>query len=54
MVAYVKRQQPLEQGTAPWQKPWKEGVGNLAHNPTTNARYKEFGLHHKAETIQDG
>lgn len=30
----------LEQGTAPWQKPWKEGVGNLPHNPTTNARYK--------------
>lgn len=30
----------LEQGTAPWQKPWQEGVGNLPHNPTTGARYK--------------
>lgn len=30
----------LEEGTAPWQKPWEEGVGLMPQNPTTGARYK--------------
>ena len=31
----------LEQGTAPWQKPWDSGgYGSLPMNPTTDNRYR--------------
>lgn len=31
----------LEQGTAPWQKPWDSGgYGSLPMNPTTGNRYR--------------
>lgn len=30
----------LEQGTAPWQKPWEPGTHMMPHNPVTGARYK--------------
>ncbi|EMF7039447.1 DUF1738 domain-containing protein [Salmonella enterica] len=30
----------LEQGTAPWQKPWKPGELRLPYNPTTGKEYK--------------
>lgn len=30
----------LEQGTAPWQKPWKPGELRLPHNPTTDQNYR--------------
>jgi putative DNA primase/helicase len=30
----------LEQGTAPWQKPWQPGELELPHNPTTGKEYK--------------
>jgi len=30
----------LEQGTAPWQKPWNPGVDSLPMNPTTGKRYR--------------
>lgn len=30
----------LEDGTAPWQKPWEPGVSMVPHNPITGVRYK--------------
>jgi antirestriction protein ArdC len=30
----------LEEGTAPWQKPWEAGTGFMPYNPTTGNRYK--------------
>lgn len=30
----------LEAGTAPWQKPWTDGVGHRPHNPTTGKPYR--------------
>jgi putative DNA primase/helicase len=30
----------LEEGTAPWQKPWKEGGGRFPMNPTTGKLYR--------------
>ena len=30
----------LEEGTAPWQKPWQEGGGQMPHNPVSGTRYK--------------
>lgn len=30
----------LEQGTAPWQKPWTPGVGELPYNPVTGTEYR--------------
>ncbi|WP_306580996.1 ArdC-like ssDNA-binding domain-containing protein, partial [Dokdonella sp.] len=32
----------LEQGTAPWLRPWKPGELRLPFNPTTNAPYRGF------------
>lgn len=32
----------LQQGTAPWQRPWKPGELRLPFNPTTNAPYRGF------------
>jgi putative DNA primase/helicase len=30
----------LEAGTAPWQRPWKEGPPEVPHNPVTGTRYR--------------
>ena len=30
----------LENGTAPWQKPWEPGALGLPHNPTTERDYR--------------
>jgi antirestriction protein ArdC len=30
----------LEQGTAPWQKPWEAGKLEMPNNPTTDKRYR--------------
>lgn len=30
----------LEQGTAPWQKPWEAGTLMMPHNPVSGARYR--------------
>jgi antirestriction protein ArdC len=30
----------LEEGTAPWQKPWEPGLERLPHNPVSGTRYK--------------
>src|SRR6185312_190756 len=30
----------LEQGTAPWQKPWEAGRLGMPHNPTTDKSYR--------------
>jgi antirestriction protein ArdC len=30
----------LEQGTAPWQKPWEAGKLEVPNNPTTDKRYR--------------
>lgn len=32
--------QQLEEGTAPWQKPWEPGTQRMPHNPVSGARYK--------------
>lgn len=32
----------LEQGTAPWQRPWQAGELRMPFNPTTNAPYRGF------------
>lgn len=32
--------QQLEEGTAPWQKPWKPGMERMPHNPVSGTRYK--------------
>lgn len=32
--------QQLEEGTAPWQKPWKPGIQRMPHNPVSGTRYK--------------
>jgi len=32
--------QQLEEGTAPWQKPWEPGVHRMPHNPISGTRYK--------------
>lgn len=32
----------LQQGTAPWQKPWAPGQRSLPHNPTTGNDYRGF------------
>jgi antirestriction protein ArdC/phage/plasmid primase-like uncharacterized protein/Mor family transcriptional regulator len=37
----------IEEGTAPWQRPWKPGqVGMLPMNPVTNKRYKGINALH--------
>lgn len=46
----------LEEGTAPWQKPWKAGENNafLPFNPTTGNRYKGINaLHLMSEGRED-
>jgi len=46
----------LEQGTAPWQKPWKAGGDDafLPYNPTTGNRYKGINaLHLMAQGKED-
>lgn len=30
----------LEEGTAPWQKPWEPGLERMPHNPVSGTRYK--------------
>ncbi len=30
----------LEEGTAPWQKPWEPGSSRMPHNPVSGTRYK--------------
>lgn len=30
----------LEEGTAPWQKPWEPGIQRMPHNPVSGTRYK--------------
>ncbi len=30
----------LEEGTAPWQKPWEPGTQRMPHNPVSGTRYK--------------
>lgn len=32
--------QQLEEGTAPWQKPWEPGSQRLPHNPVSGTKYK--------------
>jgi antirestriction protein ArdC len=32
--------QQLEEGTAPWQKPWEPGIQRMPHNPVSGTRYK--------------
>lgn len=32
--------QTLEEGTAPWLKPWKPGEFSMPHNPVSGVRYK--------------
>lgn len=32
--------QQLEEGTAPWQKPWEPGTQRMPHNPVSGTRYK--------------
>lgn len=45
----------IEEGTAPWQRPWKPGqVGMLPMNPVTNKRYKGINaLHLMAQGYSD-
>ena len=40
--------QQLEEGTAPWQRPWQPGTMQLPHNPTTGKRYNGVNLLHLA------
>lgn len=32
--------QQLEEGTAPWQKPWEPGTQRMPHNPVSGTRYR--------------
>ncbi|WP_339145284.1 zincin-like metallopeptidase domain-containing protein [Pseudoalteromonas galatheae] len=44
----------LEQGTAPWQKPWKEGHGMMPYNPISDKRYKGINtVHLMAQGYED-
>lgn len=34
----------LKEGTAPWQKPWAEGLSFSPYNPTTGNRYRGINI----------